>query len=34
MEDRELKTVDKRAILRETQERADRIWSRASRNWD
>jgi 5-methylthioadenosine/S-adenosylhomocysteine deaminase len=34
MEDRELKTVDKRAILQEAQERADRIWSRVSKTWD
>src|SRR5262245_13490568 len=34
LENRELKSVDRLAILRETQERADRIWSRASKNWN
>jgi 5-methylthioadenosine/S-adenosylhomocysteine deaminase len=33
LQDRELKTVDKGAILREAQERADRIWSRVSKSW-
>ena len=34
VENREMKTIDRVAALRETQKRAERIWGIASRNWN
>jgi 5-methylthioadenosine/S-adenosylhomocysteine deaminase len=33
MEDRQVKTVDVPAIMQETNERANRIWSELSKTW-
>jgi len=33
MQDREIKTVDRAAVLRECQERAQRLWHQAEKHW-